>query len=60
MNATWPLAKLVANSDELTLRVVVLKYSFPKASIVRISEHTGPLAGVLLSDISTCETELAA
>jgi hypothetical protein len=47
MNATWPLAKLVANSDELTLRVVVLKYSFPKASIVRISEHTGPLAGVL-------------
>ena len=47
MNATWPFAKLVANSDELTLRVLVLKYSFPKASIVRISEYAGPLAGVL-------------
>ena len=47
MNATWPFAKLVANSDELTLRVLVIKYSFPKASIVRISEYAGPLAGVL-------------
>jgi hypothetical protein len=47
MNATWPFARLVANSDELTLRVLVFKFSFPKGSVARVSEHDGLLAGVL-------------
>jgi hypothetical protein len=40
-NATWPLAKLVVNSDELRLWVLGIKLAFPKASITRLSEHRG-------------------
>jgi hypothetical protein len=47
MNATWPFAKLVAGLDELTLRVLVFKFTFPKGSIARVSEYNGLLAGVL-------------
>ncbi len=47
VNATWPFAKLVADSAELTLRVLVIKFTFPKASIIRITEYSGPLAGIL-------------
>ncbi len=47
INATWPFAKLVANTEELTLRVLVIKFAFPKASITRITEYSGLLARVL-------------
>jgi hypothetical protein len=41
LNATWPFANLAANSDELTLRVFVIKFTFPKASVAKVSEYSG-------------------
>ena len=40
-NATWPLAKLVASPEELKLWVLGIKLAFPKASITRLSKHSG-------------------
>lgn len=39
-NATWPLAKLAADPDELKLWVMGIKFAFPKASITKISVYS--------------------
>jgi hypothetical protein len=39
-NATWPLAKLMVNPEELRLWVLGIKFIFPRASITRISEYS--------------------
>jgi hypothetical protein len=39
-NATWPLAKLVVGAEELKLWVLGIKFTFPKASITRISSYS--------------------
>jgi hypothetical protein len=41
-NATWPLAKLTVEPQELRLTVLgVIKMTFPKSSITRLGEHRG-------------------
>jgi hypothetical protein len=39
-NATWPLAKLVVDPAELELRVLGIKFTFPKTSITKISVYS--------------------
>ena len=52
-NATWPLAKLVVSPAELRLRVLGIKLTFAKGSIVRLSKHSGFISTGLRIEHST-------
>jgi hypothetical protein len=40
-NATWPLAKLSATPERVSLSCLGRYYEFPKGSLVRLRKHAG-------------------
>ena len=41
LNATWPFARLSADGDAIALRLLIVKFTFPREKIRRLSRYRG-------------------